>query len=106
MKKIILSIFILIFVSSCALFEKKQIFSGTVVSKANKYPMQGVKVLIKDTNISALTDSTGFYTITGKDLSTFQLAFIHKGYETTEVYVVVDKNKSRYKIDVALERKK
>ncbi|MFO7891615.1 MAG: carboxypeptidase-like regulatory domain-containing protein [bacterium] len=106
MKKIILSIFFLIFVLSCALFEKKQVFSGTVVSKVNKHLMEGVKVHIKDTDISALTDSTGFYTITSKDLSTFQLAFIHKGYDTTEVDVVVDENKSRYEINVALERKK
>ncbi|MEJ2628077.1 MAG: carboxypeptidase-like regulatory domain-containing protein [bacterium] len=104
MKKIILSVFFLALVSSCALFEKKQLISGTVVSKSTNQPMEAVKVYIKNTEVSTLTDSTGLYTLCYKNLSGFQLVFQHKGYKTTRVDIVEDKDKTRYEINVALQR--
>ncbi len=104
MKKIILSVFFFALVSSCALFEKKQFISGRVVSKSTNKPMKAVIVHIQDTEVSTLTDSTGLYTLYYKDLSGFQLVFKHKGYKTTRVDIVEDKEKTRYKINVALER--
>ena len=106
MKKIILSVFFLALVSSCALFEKKQFISGKVVSKSTNKPMKAVTVYIKDTEVSTLTDSTGLYILCYKDLSGFQLVFQHKGYKTTRVDIVEDKDKTRYEINVALQRNK
>ena len=106
MKKIFISVIILALIFSCVLIEKKQVISGTVISKSSNEPMEGVIVNINNTEISTLTDSTGCYTIHYKDLSGFQLVFKHKGYETTWVDIVEDNHKRQYKIDVALARRK
>lgn len=106
MKKIFISVIILTLIFSCALFEKKQVISGTVIMKSTSEPMEGVRVAINNTDVYTVTDSTGFYRISYKDLSEFQLVFTHKGYETTRVDIVEDKDKRRYEIDVALEREK
>ncbi len=105
MKKIILPVFFLIFIFCCTLLKNKQFISGTIVSKTTNKPIEKVTVNIKGTDISSLTDSTGFYTISCKNFTTFQLAFIHKDYETTQVDVVVDENKNKYRINVALVKK-
>jgi len=104
MKKIYITFFCFILIVSCALFEKKQVISGTVVSKISNEPMEGVKVHIKNTDINTLTDSTGFYSIPCKDFYTFQLDFIHKGYDTTRVDVVLEDERKKYEINVALEK--
>ncbi len=105
MKKICITFFCFVLIISCALFEKEQIISGTVVSKLTNEPMEGVRVDIKNTDSTTLTDSTGFYSIPYKDLSMFRLNFVHKGYDTTRVDVIVDENRNKYEIDVALERR-
>jgi len=104
MKKIWITFFCFVLIVSCSLFEKKQIISGIVVSKMTNEPMKGVRIHIANTDIATLTDSTGFYSVAYQDLSTFQLNFVHKGYDTTRVDVVVDENRKKYEIDVALEK--
>ncbi|MCZ4243417.1 SusC/RagA family TonB-linked outer membrane protein [Pedobacter punctiformis] len=63
MKKLLQSLFILMFVAFTAMAQDRTI-TGTVTSQDDKLPIPGVTVKVKGTQAGAVTDSNGKYTLT------------------------------------------
>lgn len=78
MKKLLQSLFILLFVASAAMAQERTI-TGTVTSSDDKLPIPGVSVKVKGTQAGTITDANGKYSIkiaTG----TTTLEFSYIGY--------------------------
>ncbi|SEQ75727.1 SusC/RagA family TonB-linked outer membrane protein [Pedobacter rhizosphaerae] len=62
MKKLLQSLFILLFVASTAMAQDRTI-TGTVTSSDDKLPMPGVSVRVTGTQIGSVTDANGKYSV-------------------------------------------
>ncbi|WP_316755008.1 SusC/RagA family TonB-linked outer membrane protein [Pedobacter aquatilis] len=80
MKKLLQSLFILMFVAVTAMAQDRTI-TGTVTSSDDKLPIPGVSVRVKGTTIGAVTDAGGKYAIRVPSGST-TLDFSFIGYAT------------------------
>lgn len=87
MKKILC---LLLSVGVCLLSLAQQIISGTVKDDQGR-PLAGATVVIKGTNIGAVTDTAGFFkinfSVNNKSVSSGKLVFSYIGFESTEVKV-------------------
>ncbi|MGN6615817.1 MAG: carboxypeptidase-like regulatory domain-containing protein, partial [Ilyomonas sp.] len=64
--------------------------SGTVISKTTGNPVEGATVVIKGTKRSAITNSTGHFTISAAPGETLVVSYV--GYANVETKVVADNN--------------
>lgn len=81
MRKLLQSLFVLMFVAITALAQNRTI-SGTITSSEDKQPLPGVSVKIKGSNIGVSSNSKGAFTITmpaGQNV----LVFTFIGFNTT-----------------------
>jgi TonB-linked SusC/RagA family outer membrane protein len=85
MKKLVQSLFLLLFVASVAFAQDKKI-TGKVTSKDDGLPLPGVSVLVTGTKIGTQTDVNGNYTISVPSSSkTLEFTFI--GFSTQTVSI-------------------
>jgi len=84
MKKLLQSLFILLFVASTAIAQERTI-TGTVSSKDDGLPLPGVGVKVKGSSTGVSTDASGKYSIKANSGAT--LVFTSIGFISTEVPV-------------------
>jgi TonB-linked SusC/RagA family outer membrane protein len=80
MKKLLQSLFILLFIAGSAMAQDRTI-TGTVTGKDDGQPLPGVTVLVKGTKIGTQTGSDGKYALSVPSSAT-QLEFSYLGYAT------------------------
>jgi TonB-linked SusC/RagA family outer membrane protein len=80
MKKKLLVIFVLSFITINCLFAQDRRITGTVVGAGDKAPLPGVSVTIKGTNRGSITDGDGKFIIAASTGEILQFTFI--GYDT------------------------
>ncbi|WP_113638584.1 SusC/RagA family TonB-linked outer membrane protein [Nubsella zeaxanthinifaciens] len=85
MKKLLQSLFILLFAASAALAQNRTI-TGTVTSKADGLPIPGVSVKVKATNVGVSTNSNGKYSFS-VPASAKILEFSSLGFVATDVAI-------------------
>lgn len=85
MKKLLQSLFILLFVTTTAMAQNRTI-TGTVTSKEDGLPLPGVSVKVKGTNIGVSTGSTGRFSLS-VPASAKVLEFSSIGFATTDVTI-------------------
>lgn len=86
MKKLIQSLFILLFIASAAIAQDRTI-SGTVTAKEDGLPLPGVSVKVKGTKIGAQTDPSGNFALKVPGNGTVILVFSYVGFLDKEVSV-------------------
>ncbi|RQO68016.1 SusC/RagA family TonB-linked outer membrane protein [Pedobacter sp. KBW06] len=79
MKKLLQSLFILLFVATSAMAQERTI-TGTVTSKEDKLPIPGVSVKVKGTKSGTVTGSNGKYSVQVPAGAT-ELEFTYLGFE-------------------------
>ncbi|RLJ73629.1 SusC/RagA family TonB-linked outer membrane protein [Pedobacter alluvionis] len=82
MKKLLQSLFILLFLASTAIAQDRTI-TGTVTSQDDKLPIPGVTVKVKGASAGTVTDSNGKYSVSVPSGSNI-LEFSYIGYVTKE----------------------
>ncbi|WP_285059820.1 SusC/RagA family TonB-linked outer membrane protein [Pedobacter ginsengisoli] len=85
MKKLLQSLFILLFVAGSAMAQDRTI-TGTVTGKDDGQPLPGVTVLVKGTKIGTQTGSNGKYALSVPSGAT-TLEFSYLGYATQSVAI-------------------
>ncbi|RYF24533.1 MAG: SusC/RagA family TonB-linked outer membrane protein [Flavobacteriales bacterium] len=96
MKKLLQSLFILLFVATAAIAQNRTI-TGTVTSKQDGLPLPGVSVKVKGTNTGVATGSNGRFSISiGANATTLEISSL--GFATQDITVG-----SSTVIDVSLE---
>jgi TonB-linked SusC/RagA family outer membrane protein len=83
MKKLLQSLFILLFVAGSAMAQDRTI-TGTVTGKDDGQPLPGVTVLVKGTRIGTQTGANGKFALSAPSNAT-QLEFSYLGYATQTV---------------------
>jgi len=86
-RKIILAPEYLLKESNTTPLPQQQVVTGTITDTETGQPMPGVNVLVKGTNVGALTDINGKYSVAVSDRQNAILVISFIGYETTEVIV-------------------
>ncbi len=94
MKKLLQSLFILMFIASAAMAQNRTI-TGTVTGKDDGKPLPGVNVIVKGTKIGTQTGSNGKYALSVPSGSS-QLEFAYIGYASQTIAASSDV------VDVAL----
>lgn len=84
MKKLLRSLFVLLFVASAAMAQDRTI-TGTVTGKDDGQPLPGVTVLVKGSKIGTQTGSNGKFALSVPAGAT-QLEFSYLGYVTQTVF--------------------
>ncbi|WAC41886.1 SusC/RagA family TonB-linked outer membrane protein [Pedobacter sp. SL55] len=95
MKKLLQSLFILLFVASNAMAQNRTI-TGTVTSKDDGLPLPGVSVKVKGTNVGTSTASNGKFTLT-VPVSATNLEFSSLGFLSKTIAI------SGSNFDIAME---
>ncbi|MBD3748283.1 MAG: SusC/RagA family TonB-linked outer membrane protein [Sphingobacteriales bacterium] len=90
MKKLIQSLFILLFIASAAIAQDRTI-TGTVSAKEDGLPLPGVSVKVKGTNMGAQTDPTGKFALKVSGKGSVVLVFSYVGFLEKEVSVTGNK---------------
>ncbi|MGY3055018.1 hypothetical protein ACVWYG_003229 [Pedobacter sp. UYEF25] len=83
MKKLLQSLFILLFVAGAAVAQDRTI-TGNVTSSDDNLPIPGVSIKVINTKIGAVTDANGFYSIKVPNASS-SLIFSFIGYQQQTV---------------------
>lgn len=86
MKKLLQSLFILIFIAGAALAQERTI-SGAVIAKDDGLPIPSVGIKLKGTTAGTQTSGNGTYTIKVKHGAPAVLVFSYVGYATQEIAV-------------------
>ena len=58
------------------------VLKGTVVEASTENPISDIEVQLKDTDMSAMTDSTGYFEFTGLEPGTYTIHIEVDGYQT------------------------
>lgn len=89
LRRLLLSIFVAVFLVSPTLAEKKidKTIKGKVTSKIDGAALPGVSIVVKGTQVGTSTDATGNYSINVNEASGPILVFSYIGHETREVTV-------------------
>jgi len=86
MKKLLQSLFVLMFIAITALAQERTI-TGTVTSKQDGLPLPGVSVKIKGTTKGTITLSSGKFSIAAAGSSAVSLEFSYLGYITQTIAI-------------------
>jgi len=86
MKKLLQSLFVLIFIAITALAQERTI-TGTVTSKQDGLPLPGVSVKIKGTTKGTITLSSGKFSLAAAGSSAVSLEFSYLGYITQTIAI-------------------
>lgn len=86
MKKIVISVLMLIFALSSSLYAQERTITGTVTDASNGAPLPGVNIAVVGTSLGTITDLDGTYSlkIPNNDVS---LSFIFIGYATKTIAI-------------------
>lgn len=89
LRRLLLSIFVAVFLVSPALAERKfdKTIKGKVTSKIDGAALPGVSIIVKGTQVGTSSDATGNYSINVNEAARPVLVFSYIGHETQEVIV-------------------
>lgn len=80
MKKLIILVFITLFVQLIAVEIPKGSIEGTVVDNTNKLPLIGVNIFISKNGIGTTTNENGKYSFSSLGVGTYEIEFSYIGY--------------------------
>ncbi|MBZ9778949.1 TonB-dependent receptor [Psychroflexus sp. CAK8W] len=87
--KIHMSMFLCLLISMAAYAQKGSV-SGTVTDASTQKPLQGTSVVLRGTNIGAVTDANGKYLLKNIDTGEYALDVFYIGYGTISRDIVVN----------------
>ena len=107
MKKLIFPVLllVLVFAALSGLAQTTQTIRGVVIDKTSEKPIPGVTVIITGTQLGAVTDSAGRYTLTAVPLGRHQLSYGSAGYTTVSLQQILVTAGKEVVLDIALEQR-